>query len=105
MEVAAMTESLKELAAKSLTELGLKHDRLLGDIAEAEAELADLQAKKAVTVAELERVTAALKERQQQHEDCWASLQVIRKEKDAMRRLVYDDPPRSFLEGMGRRQA
>jgi hypothetical protein len=30
---AVMSESLKELAAKSLTELGLKHDRLRADIA------------------------------------------------------------------------
>jgi hypothetical protein len=101
-----MTEmSLRELAAKSLTELGLKHDRLRGDIAEAETELADLQAKKAVTVAELERATALLKERRAEHQEVEASLLVMRKEKAEMRRLVFDDPPRSFLEGMGRRQA
>ena len=97
-----MTESLKELAAKSLSELAVKHDRLRQDIGEAEAELADLQAKKAVTVAELERATAALKEARQEHRDVEASFQSMRKEKAEMRRLVFDDPPRSFLEGLGR---
>jgi hypothetical protein len=97
-----MTESLKELAAKSLTELGLKHDRLRQDIAEAEDRLADLQAKKAVTVAELERATAALKEARQEHQNVEASFQSMRKEKAEMRRLVFDDAPRSCLEGMGR---
>ena len=72
---------------------------------DAKAELADLQAKKAVTVAELERATALLKERRAEHQEVEASLLVMRKEKAEMRRLVFDDPPRSFLEGMGRRQA
>ena len=94
-----MTESLKELAAKSLTELGLKHDRLRQDIAEAEDRLADLQAKKAVTVAELERAKAELKDRRRQHQEVEASLRSMKAD---MRRILYDDPPRSFLEGLGR---
>jgi hypothetical protein len=64
--------------------------------------LARLETAAAVKQAELEKATAQLKERRQQHEDCWASLLVIRKEKAEMRRLVFDDPPRSFLEGLGR---
>ena len=97
-----MTESLRELAAKSLSELAVKHDRLRQDIGEAEAELADLQAKKAATVAELERATAQLKDRRREHQEVEASFQSMRKEKAEMRRILYDDPPRSFLEGMGR---
>jgi hypothetical protein len=75
-----MTEmSLKELAAKSLSELAVKHDRLRGDIAEAEDRLADLQAKKAVTVAELEKATAALAAARQEHRNVEASFQSMRK--------------------------
>jgi chromosome segregation ATPase len=86
MEVGAMTESLRELAAKSLSELAVKHERKLQEIAEAEDRLADLQAKKAVTVAQLEKATAELKEARQEHRDVEASLVSLEKRWNEIRR-------------------
>jgi hypothetical protein len=97
-----MIESLRELAAKRLSELAVKHERLRQDIAEAEDRLARLEGAASAKQAELEKATAALKDRRREHQEVEASFQSMRKEKGEMRRILYDDPPRSFLEGLGR---
>ena len=96
-----MRETLKDLMAKRISELLVEDERLCQSIADKEDKEARLVAELVKKQAELDRVTAQLKERRQEHRDVEASFQSMRKETDKMLRIL-NDPPRSFLEGMGR---
>jgi hypothetical protein len=82
-----MTEmSLKELLGNGVSELIIKYERLCQAIADKEDKDARLDAAISAKTAELERVTAALKERRQQHQEVEASFVSLANSKDSIRR-------------------
>ena len=81
-----MTESLKELAAKSVSELAVKHERLRQEVEDARVELARLEIATGIKVAELEKATAELAAARQGHRDVEASLVSMANTKAEIRR-------------------
>jgi hypothetical protein len=82
-----MTEmNLKELAAKSVSELAVRHEQLRQSVEDARVELARLEIARNIAVAELEKATAELAAARQGHRDVEASLVSLANTKDSIRR-------------------
>jgi hypothetical protein len=81
-----MRETLKELMAKRVIDLAIEDERLCQSIAIKEDKEARLDAAISKKTVELDRLTAQVKERRQEHQEVEASFVSLANSKDSIRR-------------------